>query len=472
MTLHDVYIEDMLYGLSEISYESINGNNIEEDESITLAPGDVLIASASYQVKQRDMDNESLINTVKAIGISPKMEEVQDVDDVLVEGEPAPSISIEKHTDKEEFSVVGELIKYIFVVRNTGNMTLRDVQVTDTLEGLSEVAYMSINGKTIGHQSAIVLAPGDVLVAEATYEITQKDLNRGKRYNLAIATGQTILGESVQDEDDVEITGDRTPSFTVIKSSSEEVFRSAGDRISYSVKAINTGNITLHNVEIKDEMEGLTDVRYTVYDGMGNLLEDDVKNGAVSLDSGQYMEMTAFYIIKESDIERGGIENIALGKAIPEGIDGEDIPGQEEEELESEDISNHSIVRTLRIVKVDKETGNPLSGAVFEVADEFGETVVLTTNKDGEAILENLFLGTYYIKEITAPTGYVLEDRVHEILIEGAKDMYFIEIANQAITNENLPGTGENLQSMMFRTLGIMMVGLGYYGLRLKRKHA
>lgn len=69
----------------------------------------------------------------------------------------------------------------------------------------------------------------------------------------------------------------------------------------------------------------------------------------------------------------------------------------------------------IKITKVDSEDNQiKLAGAVFDVAtDSAGSTIIysgLVTDSNGELIIPNLVLGTYYIKETQAPFGYHIKD--------------------------------------------------------------
>lgn len=71
----------------------------------------------------------------------------------------------------------------------------------------------------------------------------------------------------------------------------------------------------------------------------------------------------------------------------------------------------------LELTKKDQETGTLLSGAVYGVYSDKACTKkvdTVTTNANGYAKTDALPIGTYYIKEITAPFGYVLDVNSYE----------------------------------------------------------
>ncbi|MEK4504138.1 VaFE repeat-containing surface-anchored protein [Bacillus sp. FSL R12-0069] len=64
----------------------------------------------------------------------------------------------------------------------------------------------------------------------------------------------------------------------------------------------------------------------------------------------------------------------------------------------------------LKILKVD-ENKKPLAGAVFEVlASDQKSMGTITTNDKGIASLDNIEMGTYVVKEVKSPVGYILND--------------------------------------------------------------
>ena len=103
----------------------------------------------------------------------------------------------------------------------------------------------------------------------------------------------------------------------------------------------------------------------------------------------------------------------------------------------SHTFTNKRVNATIDLVKEDSETGNSAQGdAVLEGAiyglyaredinhpdgrsgvlykkDE--QVATLTTDKEGKASVSNLYLGKYYLKEITPPVGYLLDEEEHDV---------------------------------------------------------
>ena len=76
---------------------------------------------------------------------------------------------------------------------------------------------------------------------------------------------------------------------------------------------------------------------------------------------------------------------------------------------------------SIRIVKIDKETKVPLSGWKFDVYYNDAHLTTVTTNQNGEAMVENLQPGTYRIKETGGDTEHYNMD-AGEQTVELVKD--------------------------------------------------
>ena len=111
----------------------------------------------------------------------------------------------------------------------------------------------------------------------------------------------------------------------------------------------------------------------------------------------------------------------------------------------AKNVTDKRVNARISLAKQDAETGNKaqgdaaLEGAVYglyareDIVHPDGTTGVLykkdslvtsmTTDKNGEASVSDLYLGKYYLKELTPPTGYVLDSEEHDVecLYEGAE---------------------------------------------------
>lgn len=90
-------------------------------------------------------------------------------------------------------------------------------------------------------------------------------------------------------------------------------------------------------------------------------------------------------------------------------------------EMTTETFKNYQYP-ALTLKKVDSETGQPLAGAKFKLMDSaYREVGVVVTSELGLVNITKLDAGTYYVQEIQAPTGYVLDSSVRQVTLEWGK---------------------------------------------------
>src|SRR5699024_1726183 len=179
--LKDLSLEDELDGISAITYETLNGEPLTQDiADVVMEPGDVIVATATYEVTQDDYDHGQVVNHAEVVGTPtvPNPNQfggqmnpfddtpVRDDDDAAVPGELEPSISLTKTADKDKVTEVGEEVAYTFEIKNTGNTTLTEVTLNDPMLG-GEIT-LDIDK----------LEPGESTTVTATYDVTQADINK------------------------------------------------------------------------------------------------------------------------------------------------------------------------------------------------------------------------------------------------------------------------------------------------------
>ena len=111
----------------------------------------------------------------------------------------------------------------------------------------------------------------------------------------------------------------------------------------------------------------------------------------------------------------------------------------------STDFVQETVVNKLKsakliINKYSKDDGQPLKDIRFEILDSNGNIVSsIVTNENGRAESDNLAIGTYYYKEVSAPDNYVLDSNSYEFKIENESTNVEKTIYN---AKKRLPVTG------------------------------
>jgi uncharacterized repeat protein (TIGR01451 family) len=285
----------------------------------TLAPGATNTAAytASHVISVADMNTGSFQNQATASGTPPTGPAVTDLSDddtptgndpTAVSLTPAPRIALLKtittiaDTNANSVQDVGDTITYAFTVRNTGNVTLTNVTVTDPLAMVSGTAIAS-------------LAPGqsDTTSFTAAHVLTQADMNAGFVDNTATATGTPPTGPNVTDQSHpTGITSDGPTRATLSPVSTVALNKQiasitdpdnngtdAGDTVNYTFAITNTGTVTLTNLTVTDPGVTLT----------GSAIAT-LAPGATHTAT-----YTASYVLQQADINAGQYANTAQVEA-------------------------------------------------------------------------------------------------------------------------------------------------------------
>ncbi len=325
-TLAGVTISDPLTGFSE---------NVG-----SMVPGQVVVRETTYVVTQADIDNGSIVNVADVFAFSGQTQ-VSDEDDAVVEAIQLPSINMDKTADPTSVDAAGQEVTYTLTVTNTGNTTLAGVTISDPLTGFSE---------NVGS-----MVPGQVVVRETTYVVTQSDIDNGSIVNVADVfafSGQT----PVSDEDDAVVEAIRNPSIQVIKSDNGAQVSEAGDVITYTLTVTNTGNVTLTNVTVDDPLTGLNVNVGTLAPGASTSVDTD-------------------YVVTQADVDAGFVLNTAI-------TTGESPEGEDDPEDETDIETPIEVVPGIAIVKsTDTES-------ITQVGQEVDYT--LTVTNTGNVTLTNV----------------------------------------------------------------------------------
>nr|WP_246292706.1 DUF11 domain-containing protein [Naumannella cuiyingiana] len=253
----------------------------------TLAPAGTATCEASYTVTQADVDAGSIVNNAEAAGVSPGNVRVTAPDTLTIDTvDEEPSIGLTKTADVGDERVrVGQVVTYTLVARNTGNVTLSEVSITDDLLG----ALTCDDTSTLG--------PDDTFTCTGTHTVTQADVDAGSIVNNATATGTSPAGAKPTADDQVTVnTVEEDPSIGLSKTSDVPADGrvAVGDVITYSFAVTNTGNVTLRDVAVTDD-----------------LITGPVTCDPTTLAPTETSNCTATYTVTQADVDAGSIVNNA-----------------------------------------------------------------------------------------------------------------------------------------------------------------
>ncbi|AYN03532.1 gliding motility-associated C-terminal domain-containing protein [Flavobacterium sp. 140616W15] len=268
------------------------------------------------------VENQALVSSQTSKGTI--IDNLSDSDDPTLSGKNDPTITklpqrpelkllkkgIYEDANNDGVVNVGDRINYIFRVINTGNVTIKDITVSDPM--------VTVLGGPISSLDPLAF---DSKTFTARYSLTQDDIDLGAVYNLAFVNGIAPNGKDVDNDSEDEsplspndilyILSCPKCTVTALKQKSAialiktAVFNDenkngnaeAGETISYNFVVTNTGNVRLQNITIKDPLPGIV-----------------INGGPISLAPGE-SDSTSFrgvYVIKQSDINAGKVSNQAF----------------------------------------------------------------------------------------------------------------------------------------------------------------
>ena len=207
-----------------------------------------------------------------------------------------------------------------------------------------------------------------------------------------------------------------------------------------------TGNLNV--VKVDDNNTPIKGVKFEIYDANKKKVDTittDENGKATSKDL-----QIGTYTYKEVSVPKGYV--------IDEN-EYEFTVTSKETQIEKTVVNNRA-KGALRIIKLEKGTKTPIEGVTFEVLDENKNVVdTIVTNKDGIAEKQDLIVGKYYYREISAPDKYIVDNKEKSFKLTDNGEVFEATVYNEAKT---LPVTGGSLSLDMLIVL--MVAGFSIVG--------
>ncbi|MGJ7540819.1 DUF7507 domain-containing protein [Brevibacterium luteolum] len=291
-TLRDVRLTDELLGIDNVACP-ISGGALAPDETVECP-------SETHTITQADLDDGKLENTATATAQPPLGDRISNDSSITVPvGNDAGALQLIKSitggsdADGNGRVSAGDIANYSFTVTNTGNVTLRDLAISDP-QAQGDITC-----------EASSLAPRESTTCTGAFHVlTQDDLDSGSFTNTATATGRTPLNQEVSAEDSV--TGMVTPASGIKLTKTVADIpegAGAGTDVEYTFTIENTGETTLRNVTLEDNR----------LDAPATCDPD-----TTTLAPGETLTCTGTHALTQEEVDAGVVSNDALATGTPD----------------------------------------------------------------------------------------------------------------------------------------------------------
>ncbi len=244
------------------------------------------------------------------------------------------------------------------------------------------------------------------------------------------------------------------------------------------------------------------DIKINDGEGILNLIKNGVVNGKKLDDSGnplkgaligifsdtaeEFTKDTAITTVMSADDGTFSFTDIPVGTYIVKEIEAPkdyllDEKSYIVEITENEQTVELELVNVLKRgsihgIKIDN-LSNPLEGALIGLfsADTTKFTkknalMTATSDKEGNFEFNNLPVGKYIVKELKAPKGYILNEKVYEVTIEENEQIIELKIVNEAeVIEVKSPMTGADY-AILFTSLAAVMCTAAAITVFLKKR--
>ena len=418
--LKDVIVKDELNGATIVANTGEYTVNADGTATIAvLTAGASVDVKATYTVKAADLGNTSFTNkaTATAKTENPKKPDGkvtgEDETDPIAIDSRRPAMEITKTVTNlpagGEGFVEGDTVRFEIKVKNTGNLALSKVTVTDEL---ADTTIEAGAGYAVDNNKAVIadLPLNAEITITASHVVTRADVANKNFKNTVTVTSkvpdptdpdkETEGPENPAETDTIPTKGVQVQKTVTSKAAAVDGKYAAGEKVTFDITVTNTGNTVLGNFRVVDQLENTT-----ILEGAGYDVTTDAATGLAAavvhgLAENASITIKAEHTVTETDLRKEHFKNVA----VAELTDPQNPDNPKKEEGETPDIPK---VDADANWKVTKTVTNLPSRGYFRSSEtaEFDIKVENTGNQTlNDIVVADLLSGA----ELKAGSGYML----------------------------------------------------------------
>ena len=333
--------------------------------------------------------------------------------------EPTPSIEVTKtailsDSNGSGQTDIGDSIKFIISIENTGNTNLSSLTFVDTLVDKNDSSLSLTNGPYFvsATQSSTV---GNLNLEETAYyhaffTINSQAINAGSVKNSVLATasspgqsnnvtdtsddGDDTDGNTTDDVTEVQVTAGG--SINVTKESSifdnGDGITGAGDTINYVIKITNTGTASITSMLVSDTLTDNNGGALTLSNGP-SFVSASQGSSAGTLKPNEIATYSAAYVIQQAAAQTGGIKNsVTVTGSSPGNTNdvtdvSDDADDTDGNTIDDPTVVGISLLPVLEVTKTSTLTDNNSNGVT-----DLGDALVynITVQNKGNVIIKGI----------------------------------------------------------------------------------
>lgn len=345
---------------------------------------------------------------------------------------PSGSKIVDKNgSEKKSFSN-SESIYVVVPASSSGsaklNVSAKSKSYVTKVYSTNEAAYTTgPSGNKVYYQDQIVVVPQNKDLTKSA-SLKWKNTNgsiklvkkgsdgaflSGVKFALYDSKNNLVSTKTTNDEGVIVFSNLKPGSYYLVEKSTVPGYVLDSNKVNVTVRTSQTTETTITNKKVTaalkiikvDNLEEkpIKGAVFEILNSRGKVI-DTIKTDGNGVATSTNLEMGKYYY-REKSVPNGYVLDT---KKYEFTIDSEKIVEKK--------VVNEVKEGSIKIIKLDGEKKTPLKGAKFEVYDADGNVVgKLTTNSKGEAKIKKLKVGAYTVKEIEAPKGYKLEEKVYDL---------------------------------------------------------